>query len=75
MVHADPFHSYCVALVVPSRHAIENWARSVGIEYKNFAELCNQDEAVKEVQQSLLKVSYRLISPQSSLSLSNRGFE
>lgn len=56
-VHADPFHSYCVALVVPSRHAIENWARSVVIEYKNFAELCNQDEAVKEVQQSLLKAA------------------
>ncbi|KAJ0988213.1 hypothetical protein J5N97_006569 [Dioscorea zingiberensis] len=57
MVYADPFHSYCVALVVPSRQALENWAQSVGIEYKNFQELCTQDDAVKEVQQSLLKAA------------------
>lgn len=66
MVYADPFHSYCVALVVPSRHAIENWARSVGIEYQNYGELCNQDEAVKEVQQSLLKVEFKLLRNQSA---------
>lgn len=55
MVYVDPFHSYCVALVVPSHQVIENWARSTGIEYKDYSDLCQKNEAVNEVQQSLLK--------------------
>nr|DAD23866.1 TPA_asm: hypothetical protein HUJ06_025329 [Nelumbo nucifera] len=57
MVHADPFHSYCVALVVPPQKVIENWAQSAGIEYKDFPDLCLKEETVREVQQSLSKVS------------------
>ncbi|MCL7051563.1 hypothetical protein MKW94_010990 [Papaver nudicaule] len=57
MVHADPFHSFCVALVVPSHHALENWAHGAGIEYSNFSDLCENEETVREVQQSLLKVA------------------
>lgn len=57
MVHADPFHSYCVALIVPSRQAIETWARGAGIEYTDFSDICQNNETVGEVQQSLLKVS------------------
>ncbi|KAI3839344.1 hypothetical protein MKX03_022630 [Papaver bracteatum] len=57
MVHADPFHSFCVALVVPSQHALEGWAHGAGIEYHDFADLCKKEEAVREVQQSLLKVA------------------
>ncbi|KAI3769520.1 hypothetical protein L6452_00626 [Arctium lappa] len=57
MLHADPFHSYCVALVVPARHVLENWAQSAGISYKDFDELCGKKEAVSEVQQSLTKVA------------------
>ncbi|KAI9176690.1 hypothetical protein LWI28_006011 [Acer negundo] len=30
MVHADPFHNYCVALVVPSYKVLENWAQEAG---------------------------------------------
>ncbi|CAK9167191.1 unnamed protein product [Ilex paraguariensis] len=57
MVYVDPFHNYCVALVVPSHQVIEKWAQEAGIVYKDFAELCNKDEAVSEIQQSLSKVA------------------
>ncbi|XP_058211235.1 long chain acyl-CoA synthetase 8-like [Rhododendron vialii] len=57
MVYADPFHNYCVALVVPSRHILETWAKEAGMTYGDFPELCDKVEAVKEVQQSLLKAA------------------
>ncbi|GMG98760.1 hypothetical protein Nepgr_000600 [Nepenthes gracilis] len=57
MVYADPFHSYCVALVVPSHQALEKWAQGVGIEYNNFSELCDKVEVVREIQQSLSKAA------------------
>lgn len=57
MLHADPFHSYCVALVVPAPQVLEQWAKSSGVSYNDYAELCAKKEAVSEVQQSLSKVS------------------
>ncbi|XP_068644005.1 long chain acyl-CoA synthetase 8 isoform X2 [Aristolochia californica] len=57
MVYADPLHSYCVALVVPVFKAIESWAHSNGIEYKDVADLCEKNETLHEVQQSLLKAA------------------
>lgn len=60
MVHADPFHSYCVALIVLSRDAIESWARSSAIEYRDVADLCEKKEVIHEVQQSLLKVGLKI---------------
>lgn len=56
MLHADPFHTYCVALVVSARQVIEQWAQDAGISYQDFAELCDKKETVSEVQQSLTKV-------------------
>ena len=56
MVHADPFHSYCVALVVASQQAVEAWASKQGIDTNDFSELCRKEEVVKEVQASLVKV-------------------
>jgi len=56
MVHADPFHSYCVALVVPSQQVLKKWAQQAGINYSDFSELCDKAESVSEVQQSLSKV-------------------
>lgn len=56
MLHADPFHSYCVALVVAAPQAIENWAHSKGITFSDFEELCQKEETVKEVHASLVKV-------------------
>lgn len=56
MVYADPFHNFCVALVVPARHVLEGWADKSGFKYSDFAELCELPEAKKEVQQSLAKV-------------------
>ncbi|CAN0892417.1 Long chain acyl-CoA synthetase 9, chloroplastic [Linum grandiflorum] len=55
MLHADPFHSYCVAVVVPSQPALEQWAAKQGISYTDFSDLCNKKETVKEVQASLAK--------------------
>lgn len=56
MVYADPFHNYCVALIVPSQQTLEKWAQQAGIAYKDFPELCDKPETVTEVQQSLSKV-------------------
>ncbi|PAN11631.1 hypothetical protein PAHAL_2G155900 [Panicum hallii] len=57
MVYADPFHNYCVALVVPAHQALEKWAQDSGINYRDFEELCQNDQAIKEVQQSLSKAA------------------
>ncbi|XP_050384605.1 long chain acyl-CoA synthetase 8 [Argentina anserina] len=57
MVFADPFHNYCVAIVVPARGALEQWAQQAGIKYNDFSELCAKGEAVSEVQQSLSKIA------------------
>lgn len=57
MLYADPFHSYCVALVVPSHSELQKWAQESGIQYTSFSELCDKPEAIKEVQASLSKVS------------------
>lgn len=56
MVYVDPFHSYCVALVVPSHQMLEKWAHDGGIKYEDFAELCDKPEAVAEVHKSLSQV-------------------
>lgn len=56
MLHADPFHSYVVALIVASQTALENWAKKEGIQYTDIADLCQKQEAVKEVLLSLQKV-------------------
>ncbi|XP_061341905.1 long chain acyl-CoA synthetase 9, chloroplastic isoform X1 [Gastrolobium bilobum] len=55
MLHADPFHSYCVALVVVSQSTLEEWASKQGIPYLDFSELCMKEETVKEVLASLVK--------------------
>lgn len=57
MVYADPFHNYCVALIVPSRQDLEKWALEAGIIYEDFPELCGKAETVSEVQRSLSKVA------------------
>lgn len=56
MLHADPFHNYCVALVVPSHSVLEKWAQSSGVQYKDFTDLCDKKEAVEEVRKALAKV-------------------
>lgn len=56
MLHADPFHSYCVAIVVAAQAAVEDWARKHGINFVDFQELCQKEETMKEVYASLVKV-------------------
>lgn len=58
MVHADPFHSYCVALVVAAEPALEDWAAQKGIVYVDFAELCDKEETLKEMHASLVQVCF-----------------
>nr|CAB3463186.1 unnamed protein product [Digitaria exilis] len=57
MVHADPFHNYCVALVVVAHNELESWASQQGIKYSDFSDLCQKQEAVKEVLGSLAKAA------------------
>lgn len=57
MLHADPFHSYCVALIVPNHAALEGWAKKAGVNYSDFAELCSKSETCKEVLTSINQVS------------------
>uniref|UniRef100_A0A0D9XX99 4-coumarate--CoA ligase n=1 Tax=Leersia perrieri TaxID=77586 RepID=A0A0D9XX99_9ORYZ len=57
MIHADPFHSYCVALVVAAHSELENWALQQGVAYTDIADLCQKPEAVKEVLASLSKAA------------------
>lgn len=56
MLHADPFHNFCVALVVAAPHALEEWALKRAISYSDFSDLCQKEETVKEVHGSLIKV-------------------
>lgn len=56
MMYANSFHSYCVALVVASQSAVESWAVQKGVEFNDFASLCEKEETVKEVYGSLVKV-------------------
>ncbi|KAG0564864.1 hypothetical protein M758_8G142500 [Ceratodon purpureus] len=58
MLHADPYHSYCVALVVVSQSALEDWAQAANVQYADFSDLCSQTQAIKEVLSSLTKVSW-----------------
>ncbi|MED6133824.1 Long chain acyl-CoA synthetase 9, chloroplastic [Stylosanthes scabra] len=55
MLHADPFHNYCVALVVVSPSTLEDWASSNGIAYSDLSELCKREETMKAVLASLVK--------------------
>ncbi|KAI5083118.1 hypothetical protein GOP47_0002861 [Adiantum capillus-veneris] len=56
MVHANPFHSYAVAIIVPSRQVLESWANHKGFHYNTLSDLCEMEEATKEVLLSLQKV-------------------
>ncbi|MBA0775493.1 hypothetical protein Gotri_010637 [Gossypium trilobum] len=57
MLHADPFHSFCVALVVASQKMVEDWASKQGITFTDFADLCEKEETIKEVHSSLAQTA------------------
>nr|GEX46845.1 long chain acyl-CoA synthetase 9, chloroplastic-like [Tanacetum cinerariifolium] len=57
MLYANSFHSYCVALVVASQSAVESWAVQKGVEFNDFASLCEMEQTVKEVYDSLVKAA------------------
>lgn len=56
MLHADPFHSYCVAIVVVPQAALKDWARQAEVQYSDFSDLCSNTLAVKEVLSSINQV-------------------
>lgn len=58
MLYADSFQTYTVALVDVSHSALSEWASKQGIAYSDLSELCQKEEAVKEVHASLLKVCF-----------------
>uniref|UniRef100_A0A0E0R4Q5 4-coumarate--CoA ligase n=1 Tax=Oryza rufipogon TaxID=4529 RepID=A0A0E0R4Q5_ORYRU len=57
MIHADPFHNYCVALVVVAHSELKSWASQQGITYSDVSDLCEKQETVKEVLQCLAKAA------------------
>ncbi|KAL3641264.1 Long chain acyl-CoA synthetase 9, chloroplastic [Castilleja foliolosa] len=57
MLHADSYHSYCVALVVAAQPSLEAWASQQGITFSDFSDLCQKEESVKEISSSLLKAA------------------
>ncbi|GMH17168.1 hypothetical protein Nepgr_019009 [Nepenthes gracilis] len=57
MLHVDPFHSYCVALVVASQPAVQDWAVKQGIRFNDFSEVCSKPETLKEVHGSLVQAA------------------
>lgn len=57
MLHANSFHSYCVALVVASQATLESWALQKGIEFDDFTNLCQMEQTIKEVYASLVKAA------------------
>lgn len=69
MLHADPFHSYCVALIVANQAALEGWAKKAGVDYSDFADLCSKSETQKEVISSLGKVNVLTLRFDGFLSL------
>ncbi|XP_042979176.1 long chain acyl-CoA synthetase 9, chloroplastic [Carya illinoinensis] len=59
MLHANPFHSYCVALVVAAQHTVEDWAEKQRIPFTDFDDLCEKAETKKEVLASIQKEAKR----------------
>ncbi|GFP89804.1 long chain acyl-coa synthetase 9 chloroplastic [Phtheirospermum japonicum] len=57
MLHADSYHSYCVALVVAAQPSLEAWASQQGITFSDFSDLCQKKETLKEISASLLKAA------------------
>eukprot|EP00271_Cylindrocystis_brebissonii_P003468 TRINITY_DN1444_c1_g5_i1.p1 TRINITY_DN1444_c1_g5~~TRINITY_DN1444_c1_g5_i1.p1 ORF type:complete len:739 (+),score=146.38 TRINITY_DN1444_c1_g5_i1:183-2399(+) len=56
MLHADPFKSYAVALIVPNKAAMTSLAASKGVDDSgDFAALCDNPTIVAEVMKSLAK--------------------
>eukprot|EP00475_Leptophrys_vorax_P021252 TRINITY_DN28970_c0_g1_i2.p1 TRINITY_DN28970_c0_g1~~TRINITY_DN28970_c0_g1_i2.p1 ORF type:complete len:632 (-),score=32.28 TRINITY_DN28970_c0_g1_i2:150-1868(-) len=57
MMYADPYKSYAIALVVPSRPHITAWASSNGIDTSEYNSICAHPDVVSEVLKSLVQVS------------------
>ena len=57
MLHLDPINGQCAALAVVNQAALEQWAKTSGISFSSFGDLCSKPEARKEVLASVRKVS------------------
>ncbi|CAI7881044.1 unnamed protein product [Closterium sp. NIES-53] len=56
MLYADPFKTFTIALVVPSKPALAAWAKAQGVDSSDYAALCANPEAVSQVLKSLAEV-------------------
>ena len=52
-VYADPYKSSCVALVVPSRPHLEEFASKLGNTQSSYDQLCSNPEVINEVVDQL----------------------
>ncbi|KNC77475.1 hypothetical protein SARC_10065 [Sphaeroforma arctica JP610] len=52
-VYADPFHSYCIAIVTVLSPAVSEWAQKNGCAGSSFEETCKDLKVVAEVLRSL----------------------
>ncbi|CAI5941960.1 unnamed protein product [Closterium sp. NIES-64] len=57
MLYADPFKTFTIALVVPSKPALVAWAKAQGVDSSDYAALCANPDAVSQVLESLAEVS------------------
>ncbi|CAI5516925.1 unnamed protein product [Closterium sp. Naga37s-1] len=58
MLYADPFKTFTIALVVPSKPALAAWAKAQGVDSSDYAALCANPEAVSQVLKSLAVVRW-----------------
>ena len=56
MMYAEAVQSYAIALVVPEKSFLVQWADSKGIPSSDFEALCANPEAAKEVLKSINEV-------------------
>ena len=54
-VYGDSYKTFTVALIVPNAFYLEQIARNIGINGKNFEELCNDPQIEKAVLQELIE--------------------
>ena len=60
MVHADPAHNYCVAIVAPDAAALRGIAEELNCSDLGYADQCSQPEVTEHVLRALQKTGKQL---------------
>lgn len=56
IVYGDPFRSDLVSVIVPNKHALENWAKRKHID-KDFKALCLDERCIQKIMKQIDKMS------------------